>query len=105
MQSGDHAPAENSGLGRAKWLLRDVHDLVLEDKEVGPALASEANHVPVVVFDPALHDVAVDQLNADGLLLLHPKLSGKRLLRKCRPEEAFCLPYVCDWAELIHEKA
>ena len=50
--------------------LRNVHDFVLEDEQIGRALAGEAHHILVVILDPSLDNLAVHQLNADALLLL-----------------------------------
>ena len=51
-------------------VLGDVHDLVLEDEQVGRALARQSNHVLVVVLDPSLDDLAIHQLDRDRLLFL-----------------------------------
>src|SRR5258705_4248737 len=62
---------------RASLLLsvfRDVHDLVLEDKQVGAILAGETDHVLVVVFDPSAHHFAVGQFKAYGFLLFPESL-------------------------------
>src|SRR5215469_8125149 len=48
----------------------DVHDLVLEDEQIGARFASEANHILVVVFDPTAHNFAIVELNGNRLLLL-----------------------------------
>jgi hypothetical protein len=51
-------------------VFRDVHDFVLEDEQIWGALPCQADHVPVVVLDPALHSLTIHQLDGDGLLLL-----------------------------------
>jgi hypothetical protein len=49
--------------------LRYVNDVVLKDKQVRLALAGQAQHVFVVVLDPALDNFSVFQLYGDcGLL-------------------------------------
>ncbi len=48
----------------------DVHDLVLEDKQIRRAFASQADHVAIVVFDPAAHHLPVHQFDRDWFLLL-----------------------------------
>ncbi len=47
----------------------DVHDFVLEDKQIRRAFAGQAHHVLVVVFDPTGDDVPIHQLDADLPLL------------------------------------
>src|SRR5258705_8933057 len=62
---------------RASLLLsvfRDVHDLVLEDKQVGAILAGKTDHVLVVVLNPSAHHFAVGQFQAHGFLLFPERL-------------------------------
>ena len=44
-------------------LFRDVHDLVLEDEQIGRALTRQSHHVLIVVLDPSLDDLAVHQFD------------------------------------------
>ena len=48
----------------------DVHNVVLENEQIGGAFTRQPDHIPVVVFDPAAHHLPVGQLDADRLLLL-----------------------------------
>src|SRR5215467_9866284 len=57
----------------------DVHDFVLENEQIGFALTGQAHHVLVVVLNPATHNFAVSQLDADRLLLLTKRLKVIRL--------------------------
>ena len=50
-------------------ILGDVHDLMFEDKQIGRTLSREADHIPVVIFNPTLHNLAVHQLYGDVFLL------------------------------------
>src|SRR6516162_2414296 len=65
-QSG---PADNTLLLSPR-VFGDIHDVMLEDEQIGRALARKANHVPIVVFDPAAHNFPIRQLDADSLLFL-----------------------------------
>src|ERR1051326_3277320 len=47
----------------------DVHDVVLEDEQIGIALARQAEHVFVVILNPALDGLAIFQLDGNGSLL------------------------------------
>ena len=49
-------------------LFRDVHDLVLEDEQIGRALTRQSHHVLIVVLDPSLDDLAVHQFDRDWIL-------------------------------------
>ena len=59
----------------------DVHDLVLEDKQIRSTLARQANHVPVVVLDPSLEDLTIHQLDRDRLLFFPDCLQEGRFLK------------------------
>src|SRR6202521_4615853 len=61
--------------------LRDVHDLMFKNEEIRLVLARQPDHVPIVVFDPAVDDFAVRQLDADWLLLFAQRLQIRGLLR------------------------
>src|SRR5579863_6124792 len=50
-------------------IFSDVHDFVFEDEEIGFLFASKADHVLVVVLDPAVYDFSIGQLYADWFLL------------------------------------
>jgi len=70
-------------------IFRDIHDLVLEDEEIGGALAGEPHHVLVVILDPSVDGLAVQELNGDRLLLLPQRLEERSflesILRRRRP--------------------
>ena len=72
--------------GRAALLLSsavlgDIHDLVLEDKQIRSTLARQANHVPIVVLDPSLENLTIHQLDRDRLLLFPDCLQEGRFLK------------------------
>src|SRR5580698_6937018 len=62
-------------------VFRDVHDFVLENEEIGLCFASKADHVFVVVFDPAVDDLAIGQLDAHRLLLFGERLQIRGFFR------------------------
>src|SRR5580704_15894512 len=51
-------------------ILRDIHDVVLEDEKIGFTVAGDTNHIPVVVLDPPVDDLAIGELDVDRALLL-----------------------------------
>src|SRR5579863_482998 len=55
-------------------ILRDVHDFMFEDEEIGLVFAGQPHHVLVVIFDPAADHLAIRQLDADRFLLLAQRL-------------------------------
>ena len=48
----------------------DVHDLVLENKQIGRTLAGQPHHVFVVILDTSMHGLAIHQFDRNKLLLL-----------------------------------
>ena len=50
-------------------IFHDVHDLVLEDEQIGRTLARQPHHVLVVILDPSVDGLAVHELDGDRLLL------------------------------------
>ena len=62
-------PISGSSLLLLPRVLSDVHNFVLEDEEVGRALAGQPHHVSVVILDPSMHDLAVHQLDRNRFLL------------------------------------
>ena len=52
----------------------DVHDFVFVNKKIGRAFASKADHVAVVVLNPAVDDFAISELHAYGLLFFAEQL-------------------------------
>jgi hypothetical protein len=62
-------------------VFRDVHDFVLEYKQIGPRFSRQADHIAVVIFDPAMDHFSIRQLDTDGLLLLSQPLQISCLLR------------------------
>ena len=69
------------GLLALSAVFRDVHDFVFEDKQIGLVFAGQADHVFVVVFDPAANHFAVRQLDADRLLFFSERLQVCGFLR------------------------
>jgi hypothetical protein len=67
----------------------DVHNLVLEDEQIGDALARQPHHIFVIVLDPPVHDLAVHELDRDRLLLFSQRLEEssllERIFRRWRP--------------------
>src|SRR6266571_8603907 len=61
-------------------IFRDVHNLVLEDEQIGCALAGQANHVLVVILDPPVDNLAIHQLDRDWFLLFSKQLEESRFL-------------------------
>jgi hypothetical protein len=55
-------------------ILGDVHDLVLEDEKVRCTFACQADHILVVILDPSSDNLAIHQLDRNGLLLLAQRL-------------------------------
>src|SRR5271166_1562959 len=74
-------------LGTGNWLLflpvlRDVYNLVLEDKQIRSIFARHAHHVLVVVLDPAADHFSVGQLQAHDFLLFPQRLQISRLFKR-----------------------
>jgi len=46
-------------------LFRQIRNLVLEDEEIRLAVSGEPQHVAIVIFDPAAHSFARDQLQSN----------------------------------------
>jgi hypothetical protein len=69
--------------------LGDVHNLVLEDEQIGRAFAGQSNHVLVEIFDPSVDGLAVHEFDRYRLLLLSNGLEKRclliRVLRRGRP--------------------
>ncbi len=61
-------------------VFRDVHDLVLEDEQVGSALAGQPNHIPVVILDPAADRLAIQQFHGNRLLLFSQRFKESSFL-------------------------
>jgi hypothetical protein len=55
-------------------VLGDVNNLVLENEKIRPIIARDAHHILVVILDPATHNFAVREFEADDLLLLAERL-------------------------------
>jgi hypothetical protein len=52
----------------------DVDDFMLEDEKVRTIVAGDADHILVVVLDPAADDFSVGEFEIDDLLLLAERL-------------------------------
>src|ERR1017187_1076392 len=74
----------------------DVHDLRLEDKKIGLALAGEAQHVAVVILDPAVDRLAALQLDGDQLLFFTERFEVGGLFRGLLRRRRLTLG---DWME------
>jgi len=74
--------AETARLFLFPAVLSDVHDLVLKDKKIRPAIARQPHHVPVVVFDPAAEGLAIHELDGNWLLLFPQRLEEGRFLER-----------------------
>jgi hypothetical protein len=70
-------------------IFRDVHDLVLKDEQIGRALARQAHHIFVVIFNPSVEDLPVQQLDRDRFLLFPQRFKKRnlfeRIFRRRRP--------------------
>src|SRR5277367_2873256 len=62
-------------------VFRDVQDFVLEDEKIGACLSCQADHVPVVILNPAVHHFSIGQLDADSLLLFAQRFQISRFFR------------------------
>ncbi len=78
-------------LAAALAFFLDVHDFVFVDKEIGRAFAGEPDHVAVVVLNPAVHDLAIGQLYAYGLLLFAEQLEVRSLFKRIFGGDNFSL--------------
>src|ERR1035438_1888819 len=58
-------------------LFGDVDDFMLENEEVRTIIAGHADHIFVVVLDPAANDFPVSEFEADDLLLLAERLQSE----------------------------
>ena len=65
------------GLFLLPAILGDVHDFVLEDKKIGRAFARQADHVLIVVFDPAFDRLAIHKLDRNWFLLVSQHLEER----------------------------
>ena len=52
-------PLREKGSPALRAVFSDVHDFVLENEKIGAVFARKPDHVPVVIFNPAVDDFAV----------------------------------------------
>jgi hypothetical protein len=63
-------------------ILRDVHNLMLEDEQIGCARARQPHHILIVIFDPSMDGLSVHELNRNGFLFFSQGFKESGLLER-----------------------
>ena len=105
LRSESRNPEAEAFLFPLSAVFRDVHDFVLEDEQIWRAFARQANHIFVVVFDPAVDGLPVHQFERDWLLLLAQRLQESSFLEcifRRRSPAALCGIGISLWSAERH---